>query len=425
MLMFLLVPATACLGAAGSIFPDSVTPAAEYYDAPNWELGTIFTPTAPGIITQVRVFSMGDEATNHVVSIWQNSPELLLFRANWSFGGEGNWITMPVPNLRVQAAGDYTISITTPDAGMYPANSDYFTSPGDNGQHLSWPQGAGVFSATAGSRPTSSYQDSAYLRDIVFQPDAIFPILGVQGKGVDIPSADVTPSLSDGTQFGGVELGSSPTSETFTVVSSGTTNLVLTGLQVVDSTGSPSPDFVVATPPGSTVAPGATTTFTIQFAPAGAGPRDATVVITNNARVPYQFAIEGIGIGGGGYTVLGNKTATTVQTIPSGQVTGSRFEALRNLRLTQISVWVAQLTAASGNAVLKAAIYSDNGGVPDQFLGGTSELANPTNGWYSLSLAQPVNVGLLSNYWLVVWGNADQISIYANSAGQQQWGSYA
>src|SRR5438034_7363512 len=49
-LMFLLVPTTACFGASGSIFPDSVTPAAEYYDAPNWELGTIFTPTAPGII---------------------------------------------------------------------------------------------------------------------------------------------------------------------------------------------------------------------------------------------------------------------------------------------------------------------------------------------------------------------------------------
>ncbi len=421
-LMFWIGPATAGFAASGSIFPDTLTPATEYYDAPGWELGTIFRPTAPGVVTQVRVFSLADEAqsTNHVVSLWQNSPETLLFRTNWNFGGDAAWITLPIPNLRVQANGDYTISITAPEAGMYPANSSYFATPADNGHYLSWPQGAGVFSDTAGDRPTTSYEDTAYLRDIVFEPDSVFPIIGVQGKGLAIPAGNLTPSLSDGTQFGGVPVGSNSPSATFTIANSGTANLVLGPVQVIAGSGLPSGDFVVVTQPGSPVAPGATTTFTIQFAPAAAGTRDATLVITNNAAVPYQFALEGVGIGGGVYTVLGNKTASTVTSIPAGQVTGSRFQALRNLRLTQLSVWVA----ASSNAVLKSAIYSDSAGVPDQFLSGTAELANPTNGWNSLPLTQPVNVGVLSNYWLVVWANADQIWLYADTAGRLQAGSY-
>ncbi len=423
-LMSLIFPTTACLAASETIFPDAVSPAAEYYDAPSWELGTIFRPTAPGQITQARVFSLADESGNHVVSIWLNSPETLLFRTNWNFGGDGAWITLPIPNLRVQANGDYTISITTTAAGMYPANSDYFDTPGDDGQHLSWPQGAGVFDATAGNRPASSYHGTAYLRDIVFEADAVFPVMGVQGNGLAIPSGEVSPSSGDGTQFGAVKLGGSPQSKTFTVLNSGTANLVFSAVPPVAIMGPQSGDFAVVSQPVSPVAPGGSTTFTIQFAPSAAGFRDATVILTNNAAVPYQFAIEGLGIGGGGYTVLGNQTATTVQTLPSGQITGSRFEALRNMRLTQISVQVAQLTAAGGSAVLKAAIYSDNGGAPDQFLSGTSELANPTNGWYSLPLTAPVNVAVFSNYWLVVWANADQIALYANSAGQQQWSPY-
>ncbi len=407
-----------------SIFPDTVVPDAEYYDAPSWELGTIFNSFAPGQITQVRVFSLPDESGDHGVSIWQNSPQTLLFSTNWSFGGDNAWITLPIPPLRLQANTDYTISISTTPAGAYADNSHYFDNPGDNGLHLSYPQGAGVFNDTLGSPPTNSYNNSAYLRDIVFQSDP-FPLIGVQGNGLAIPSGDVTPSPGDGTQFGGVKLGGNPKSSTFTVVNSGTSNLVFSGASPVAIAGPSSGDYSVTAQPVSPVVPGGSTTFTIQFAPSAPGVRDATVIITNNARPTYQFAIEGIGMGGGGYTVLGNQAANTVQTLPSGQISGSRFQALRNLRLTQISVQVAQLTALSGDAVLQCAVYANSANLQEQFLGGTSELANPTNGWYSLPLTAPVNVAVLSNYWLVVWANADQAALYANSAGQQQWGAYA
>ena len=70
----LLFAVSSLRGASESIFPNSVVPDAEYDDAPSWELGTIFSSTAPGQITEVRVFSLPDETGGHNVSLWQNSP---------------------------------------------------------------------------------------------------------------------------------------------------------------------------------------------------------------------------------------------------------------------------------------------------------------------------------------------------------------
>ena len=114
-------------------------------------MGTIFSPTAPGQITQVRVFSLPDESGDHGVSIWQNSTATLLFSTNWSFGGDNAWTNLPIPALRVLANSAYTISISTTPAGAYPDNSHYFDTAGNNGQHLSYTQGAGVFNANLGS----------------------------------------------------------------------------------------------------------------------------------------------------------------------------------------------------------------------------------------------------------------------------------
>src|SRR6478609_7895393 len=64
--------------AAESIFPDTVIPGSRPNDAPSWELGTVFHPEVPGKITQVRVFSLADEAGDHQVRIWRNSDSNVL-----------------------------------------------------------------------------------------------------------------------------------------------------------------------------------------------------------------------------------------------------------------------------------------------------------------------------------------------------------
>ncbi len=406
--------------ATESIFPNSVTPDAEYYDAPSWELGTIFSPTAPGQITQVRVFSLPDESGDHGVSIWQNSTATLLFSTNWSFGGDNAWTNLPIPALRVLANSAYTISISTTPAGANPDNSHYFDTAGNNGQHLSYPQGAGVFNANLGSQPASSYNNSAYLRDIVFEPDAVYPIIGIQGNGLAIPSGDVTISLADGTQFGGVKLGGAQ-SGTFKIVNSGTASLVFSGTPAVAIAGPQSGDYTVTAQPVSPVVPGGSTTFTLQFAPSAPGVRDATVTITNNAQAPYQFAIEGIGMSSGnllfGNASEGNATGEIDNGTTPG-ITGNRYLALRNMSVAAIDAKV--LEPEGSNANFQCAIYldtSDTNGLAGQFLQGTAAVANPTNGWQTFALSPPVKLGAGSNYWLVIWSDTIGALVYGDVGG--------
>jgi len=415
----LLFAVSSLRAASESIFPGTVVPDAEYYDAPSWELGTIFSSYAPGEITQVRVFSLPDETGGHSVSIWQNSPYTRLFSTNWSFGGDNAWITLPIPAVRIEAGTAYTISISTTTNAAYPDNSHYFDNAGTNGQHLSYPQGAGVFNATLGSPPTNSYNNSAYLRDIVFQPDALFPIIGVQGDGLAVPSGEVTPRLADGTQFGGVKLGSTE-SRTFTVLNSGTSNLVFSGASAVTIAGPQSGDYTVTTPPVSPVVPGGSTTFTVQFAPSAPGVRDATVSLTSNGGT-YQFAIEGIGMSSGnliiGNTSEGNATGEIDNRTTSG-ITGNRYLALRNMSVTAIHAKVLEPAGATAN--FECAIYadaSDTNGLAGQFLQGTAAVANPTNGWQTFALTQAVNLGAGSNYWLVIWSDTIGALVYGDVGG--------
>src|SRR3989442_1324006 len=164
-IMLALSPSTA--QAAETLYPDTVTPAARFSDAPNWELGTIFRTALAGTITQVRVFSLTEESGDHQVRIWRNADNTLIAGPmTWTFGGDEAWISLDIPDVPIQANQDYTISISATDAGWYPANAAYFSSAGDNGQNLSYPQGAGVFSDTSGTQPTNSFNNSAYLRDI-------------------------------------------------------------------------------------------------------------------------------------------------------------------------------------------------------------------------------------------------------------------
>ena len=59
--------ASLTLNAAESIYPGNFSPETHYNDAPNRELGTIFRPTLPGRITQVRVYALTEETGSQAV----------------------------------------------------------------------------------------------------------------------------------------------------------------------------------------------------------------------------------------------------------------------------------------------------------------------------------------------------------------------
>jgi hypothetical protein len=118
--------------------------------------------------------------------------------------------------------------------------------------------------------------------------------MAVLGNGQVVPDGDAAPSVTDGTDFGGVALGQALT-RTFTISNSGALDLTLTGSPVISIGGPAAFDFSLVALPATTLAPQTTTTFQVRFTPSVSSRRVATVTIANNdpPKNPYDFAIWG------------------------------------------------------------------------------------------------------------------------------------
>lgn len=405
-----------------SLFTSQVPAATTFYqDYPNGVLGTRFHSSAAGRITALRFWVQPGDSDDTTMILWDYATKTELASVSGTPSGAEGWfqLSLPAP-VTITAGTEYVVTYNAGPNGNYIGWAQFFAAPLVNGP-LTAPIGAGIF-GDSGFPTQGPFGNASYFADVVFETDVALPAILVQGNGVAIPSSANIPNGTDGTHFGALNFGGQQT-RTFTITNSGSGNLVLSGNPLVAVEGAQAGDFTVTAQPVSPVLPGGSAPFTVRFAPLGSGLRDASITISNNAGGPYRFAIQGIGMGAG-YRVLGNQASSRIQSIPAGQITGSRFMAMRNMRLTNMNIRVARLVSSSGNAVLKCAIYRDaEGGA--QLLAGTSGLANPTNGWNTLALTQPVNVSATSNYWLVVWANADEILLHADAAGQMQSITYA
>ena len=420
-IMFALFPSTA--RAAETLYPDTVNPAARPSDKSNGELGTIFHATLAGAITQVRVFSLIEESGDHQVRIWRNADNTMIAGPiTWTFGGDEAWITLDIPDVSIQANQDYTISISAPDAGWYPANAAYFSSAGNNGENLAYPQGAGVFSDTSGNRPTNSFNSTAYLRDIVFEPDLSGTVMRVDGNGIAIDDGASIPSLANGTDLGGKGLNSGSRDQTYTISNIGQTSLQLTGNPAVVISGAQASDFVVTSQPAATVLGGSNTTFTVRFDPSAIGIRKATVTIahadsTTNA---YDFAIQGAGLGGGAGVIGNDGDGTFARNIDDSQIQGNRFQAPVDMRITNLQARVLDLVGT-----FKCAVYSDTNGVADRLLRSSVEVVNATNGWNTFALTSPLDLTAGDSYWLVIWSDTLGARVQADPVGTAYVGTYS
>lgn len=122
--------------------------------------------------------------------------------------------------------------------------------------------------------------------------------IGVRGNNVEIADGDTTPTSTDGTDFGSVDVASGVQSRTFTIYNSGTGALSLTGSPLVAVSGVNAGDFTVVQQPAASVpGSGGSTTFTVTFDPSASGPRSATLTIANSADAAnaFDFAISGTG----------------------------------------------------------------------------------------------------------------------------------
>jgi hypothetical protein len=115
--------------------------------------------------------------------------------------------------------------------------------------------------------------------------------INLKGNGTTITINDATPSFTDHTKFGSVDISSGSRTRTYTIENTGGASL--TSLAVTLG-GSDAAEFS-KTDPSSTVAAYGSTTFTVTFDPSTAGTKTATVSIASNDpdENPYPFYISG------------------------------------------------------------------------------------------------------------------------------------
>jgi hypothetical protein len=173
--------------------------------------------------------------------------------------------------------------------------------------------------------------------------------IDIQGNATSIVSGDTTPSLADWTDFDATN-----STRTFTIRNIGGSLLTVGAITI---SGLNASEFTVTTPPSATVAIGATTTFTITFAPTALGVRTANVSIVNNDldENPYTFNIQGSSLsqeidlqGNATSIVNGDTTPTTADWTDFGSVAGTRTFTIRNTG--NIALDIDAITISGTNA---------------------------------------------------------------------------
>lgn len=126
--------------------------------------------------------------------------------------------------------------------------------------------------------------------------------INVTGNAIDIVDGDITPSLTDNTDFGAVNITSGTIVKTFTIQNTsfspngGILSLTDPSPYVVIS-GPDAADFSLTAMPSSPIAVSGSTTFQITFNPTTAGIKNASISIANDDsnENPYNFDIRGTG----------------------------------------------------------------------------------------------------------------------------------
>jgi hypothetical protein len=142
-------------------------------DGVDYELGMRFKSSAAGKIAAIKFFKSSSESGTHVGKIYSSTGAML---ASVTFSGEtaSGWQTMNLATpLAISAGVEYTVSVNTGNR-YYVDTVSGMASQITNGPLSSIVGSNGVY-GPVGSRPTSSWSDSNYFRDIVFVADTVAP----------------------------------------------------------------------------------------------------------------------------------------------------------------------------------------------------------------------------------------------------------
>lgn len=172
------------------------------------------------------------------------------------------------------------------------------------------------------------------------------PEIEIQGGGFEIVDGDITPSLTDDTDFGTTAVAGGTVVRTFTILNIGTADL-----EVTNVTSSNAVIFAVSgiTLP-ATIVGSSSTTFTVTFDPSVLGTASATITVANDDpdEDPYTFNIEGEGT---------NSNSSDIIESPG-------FTYTSNIDYTVFQA-AGPLTNATGNVGVFRFEVRDGGGVAD------------------------------------------------------------
>jgi Domain of unknown function (DUF4082)/PA14 domain len=450
-------------------------------DTLDHELGTVFRSSVAGTITAIRVLSTKQEGGDHTAAIWRNSDDAAIggpytfpLGCNGGLCGD-EWVIYPLdPPVAIQANTEYTVSVSTgADANRaYPFLNQAFGFASGNGEHLTYPLGAGVIGDVLGVRPTQSTNSNpSYLRDVVFQPaqstvgesltdgGAVYPgklsapnelgtifqasvagtITAVRVYSLKVESGVHKARIwknSDNTLIGGpydLTYGGTTGWRIFPLPAAVTIdqNVLYT---IAVSTGDDPDKAYPFVPDGFISADNNTKHLSY---PAMAGVLTTTLG-TRPTQAPngksYLRDIVFQPTAAGSSITIGNTTDATQADVitnptagdPTGTngsgayINGNRFQVTANATLTKIKVKI-------GNAPgeYKCAIYSDSGGLADRLLAQSQPKSNPTTGWNEFPLLAPLKVKAGDLIWLVIWSNDQSATVYFSvGPGRLRWGAY-
>jgi len=117
---------------------------------------------------------------------------------------------------------------------------------------------------------------------------------------ITIVNGDLTPTTTDHTDFGSLDINTGASTYSFLIRNYGEFPLSLTGTPEVAVSGTDASDFTVTVTPANTIPGGGQfTSFNLTFNPSGSGVKTATISIANNDidEGNYSFAVQGTGTG--------------------------------------------------------------------------------------------------------------------------------
>lgn len=166
-LLGLGLSAMSSTGLAETLFTSQTPAQTNLTDGPttNYELGMKFKSTAAGYITGIRFYKASSETGTHTGKIYSNSQLLasVVFTNETASGWQEATLSSP---LNITANTQYTVSVNT--GNSYYVATNFGLQSQVSSSHLRSVVGSNGVFGPVGSRPTNSYQDSNYFRDVVF-----------------------------------------------------------------------------------------------------------------------------------------------------------------------------------------------------------------------------------------------------------------